>query len=869
MPKPTCSSTPCHRLFRGLLPACLTIWLAAALGHPAPTAAQEVPSGAPAGAGETTATSDPGPRLGPFRLQSQIELSALYDSNIFSLRRDPVDDTLLVLAPSVAAATDWERHRLGWSAGALLGRYNENPAEDYDDYWVRGDGRYDLSAQANLFAGLGYAFQHEDRGSPSELVAGDQPTTYTSLTAHAGVSHDLGPARLRVGGTFEQLDFDDNGLRVGDISFNDLRDREQTGLGVRVTWPLNDRVDAYGQAIHDRRSYDLAASSGRDSSGYQAGGGLLARLSNRLQVEFYLGLIDQEYDDPLFDRVNTIDFGGELNWLPSRATRVKLTLDRTLEESTLAGSSSYLYSSFGANVSHRLQPGVTVHGELGLARAAYQDVDRDDDYYTAEAGLRYDLSRRWYLAASYRISLRDSSERSEVDNSANLQKLEDFDRELVWLTLGAHLGAGEAWAQDDRLGSLFIRAASNPWAGPYAGLTLGHDLLGYQTVGQRSGGTDTGPYADAGLGLGGFAGYGFTAGRWFLGLEAEVTESNASFAHAKDKANSRSYRGEGERSYALSLRPGLVTYGGNLLYVRFGYVESEFDLSAARNDEPANAFRGQVESDGWRYGLGADVPVDERLYLRLDFSHSDYEAFDLDLVSESENWEPRRDLFQLGLGWRFGGAEPPPAAALPPPESGPYVGAVLVHSTLLTAAEGVHADSNPPPGGSFDFSGDFGRSEFSGGGAFLGYGWTHGRWGLALEGEIDAGEASWHHVRTEGGRNFSVTREGSRELALRLGYHLPGGAQIYLRAGRVWTRFNTTWTKGNNRANDVARDDDVTGVRFGVGAEIGLSERLFTRLEYGYTQYESYGFTTEHGQPDEMDFDNSEGVFRIGFGVRM
>jgi len=820
---------------------------------------------APAGATGVAAVTEESPRLGIFVLQPSAELNLLYDSNIYSERSDPTDDTILMLAPRVTAATDWERHRLGWSAGALVGRYASEEDEDYADWWLDAEGRYDLDDATHLFGGLGYAFAHEDRGSPSELVAGDEPTTFGTLEAHAGVGHDFGPAALRLGGTFEKLDFDD----AGNLD-NDIRDREQTGLGGRVTWPLNETLDAYAQVIYDHRSYDEAASSGRDSSGYQAGGGLVAKLTNRLHAELYVGQIDQDYDDPVYDTVRTLDYGGELSWLPGRTTRVELSLDRTLEETTLAGSSSYLYTAFDASVLHRLVPGVTVHGGLGVARAAYQDVDRDDDYYTAEAGLRYALSRQWYLGASYRISQRDSSERVVVLNSADLRKTEDFDRELVWFTLGADFGGDDAgWPAETSGPPLLGLGSARGWGGPYAGLALTHDLLGFETTGTRSGGIDTGPYAGADAGVGAFLGYGFASERWYLGIEAEAMDSDADFAHYKDKLSSRRYAGSAAESYAFSLRPGFVAGDGSLIYLRLGYIDSNFDLAAGRNDEPFNAFDDEVDADGWRYGYGVDIPASERLFVRLDFSHSDYDDFDVDLVSESENWEPRRDLFQVGLGWRFGGGGREPDAPFPVPPSGPYGGALLVRSDILSEADGVHNEANPPPGGSFDYYGEFGRGEFSGGGAFVGYRWSLGRWLLALEGELDAGDAGWRHVRTVGGRNFSVKREGSRELALRGGYRLDNGTELYLRAGRVWTRFGTTWTKGDTRSNDVARDDDVRGTRLGLGADVSLSPRVYARFEYAYTEYDSYDFSTVHGQSDEMDFDNSEGVFRVGLGVRM
>ncbi len=831
------------------------------------TAAQESGVGQNAVSEDETILADEKPRVGPFMLDGQVELSSVYDSNIFSQRTEPLDDTLVLIAPTLSATTDWERHRIGWSLGGTLGRHNKYSAEDYEDYWVDAEGRYDVNDDTNFFGGLGYAFAHEDRGSPNALQAGDEPTTFSSLTAHLGIGHELGEVELRIGATFEDLEFDDNGLPlVGGIAPNDLRDRRHTGLGGRLTWPVSDTLQAYGQATYDHRSYDHAASSGRDSSGYQAGGGLLARLGNRLQAEAYLGLLRQDYDAALFDTVSTVDFGGKLSWLPSRTTKVRLALDRSLEETTLTGSSSYLYTSLDAGVTHRLRPGITARGQLGMARATYQDVDRDDDYYTAEVGLQYELDRRWYLSANYRVNLRDSSTRVEVDNSANLQKTEDFDRELVWLTLGARLGPAEAWPGGERFSSLFTAGPSSPWAGLYAGITLGHDALGFETTGQRGSGIDTGPYTSMGISLGAFGGYAFTADHWFLGLEAEVASSDASFSHYKTKPSSRVYAGEAENTYAVSLRPGFVARDGSLLYARLGIVDSEFSATVARNDEPNNAFRRDIDSDGLRYGIGTDIPADDNLFLRIDYSHTDYDDVAIDLVTETERWEPRRDLFQIGLGWRFGGgSESTSDASLPTPQSGPYLGASLVRSVLLSEVEGVHNEA----AGSFDFYGEFGRAEFSGGGAFLGYAWTRDRWHFAVEGELDAGDAGWSHVRTVGGRNFSVTREGSRELALRLGYYLPNRTLIYARAGQVWTRFNTTWVKGPDAVNDVARDDDIDGFRYGIGAEINLSERVFTRLEYSYTEYGNYVFSTTHGQSDEMDFDNSEGVFRVGLGVRM
>ncbi|MDH3871548.1 MAG: porin family protein, partial [Gammaproteobacteria bacterium] len=113
-----------------------------------------------------------------------------------------------------------------------------------------------------------------------------------------------------------------------------------------------------------------------------------------------------------------------------------------------------------------------------------------------------------------------------------------------------------------------------------------------------------------------------------------------------------------------------------------------------------------------------------------------------------------------------------------------------------------------------------------------------------------------------------VEKLDTRGISLRGGYLLGNGSLLYVRAGNVRSRFNTTWVKGGNRLNDVDRDDTVDGTRVGVGAELPVSRSVFARLDYSYTEYDSYDFVTAHGSADSMTFDNSETLFRLGLGVR-
>jgi opacity protein-like surface antigen len=104
-----------------------------------------------------------------------------------------------------------------------------------------------------------------------------------------------------------------------------------------------------------------------------------------------------------------------------------------------------------------------------------------------------------------------------------------------------------------------------------------------------------------------------------------------------------------------------------------------------------------------------------------------------------------------------------------------------------------------------------------------------------------------------------------------VGYVLGNGGLLYGRVGAMQTRFNTLYRKGAGVGNWIDRSDDLSGTRYGFGAEIPASESAFVRMDYSYTRYDSVSFVTTHEggtNPDAMEFENSESLVRLGLGFR-
>jgi len=845
----------------------------ASLGEELPASSEKVTLTARDKAAIEALSKVHGYSFGDFRVQPELNLFYGHDDNIFAEHDNERSDDIYGISGNIAIKSDWKRHKLNFNMGLESGRYDKYDDEDYDDYWLSTEGRYDLSKNTNFFGGLSFTDEHEDRGSPDDQF-GDEPTTYSSTQTHAGASQKWGNISLRLGGTFETLNYDDVGILNGGKLNNDDRDRNLYGAGARVSYKLSPRLQPFLQAVIDNRQYDDKVDDNgyeRDSDGYRFNIGVEGRLSQLVSGSAYIGYIRQEYDDRRFDDVKEMDIGGNLKWQISPYSNINAFLNRTLEETTREGSAGYIMTTAGINIQHRFSKNGTLTGHLILGEEDYQDNSTSDDIIDWGIAYRHFLTKNIYLDASYRLTGRDSSEDRLGDqlgsaaNPANRQDYKDYYSNAVVLTIGALLYPvpESPWSTGRKLIPDFTPV---DWGGLYLGAQYGQDTVFSQVEGPRDNGTDIGEYGDKGSAFGPFLGYGWRYQNWYWGLEAEYEEADTTINHSKSKDYAPTIHIEKNKSYAGSLRLGYMVPSGALIYSRLGWVESEFDTYNKTNNQ-LTGYDDSNWQDGVQYGLGVDIPAGERLFIRMDYRLTDYDDHTIDYLDNqgdpvSANYDNDETMFRVGLGWHFD-KQPHPAKRVNVDHSGLYTGLQLGHGSIGSDTNGVHNDS----GDTSNFSGEFADEAGINLGGFIGYGFTYKHWYFSIEGEADTSNADWKHQREPNGRNFSVDKKGSYGLSGRVGYILDSGTLLYLRAGAVKTRFNTVWIKGENRENDLERDDNLWGKRVGIGAEVPLTANVSVRFDYTYTNYGNYDFVTSHDNTDSMEFNNDETMFRVGLSI--
>ena len=364
---------------------------------------------------------------GPFRIYPSADFALAFDDNVFATTTNRRSDLLGVLALAVVAESAGPSHAAVIQAHVDMSRYRDFTTENAVDFWFSAEGSYNFSLATRVFGGMLIKRDHEERDSP-DAAFGFEPTKYWERRAYAGISHKAGPWLFRAGTTFHHYEFLDVDSTSGIINNSD-RSRAQIENGVRVAYDLTRQWQIYVQGTHDLRRYDITVDDNgfrRNSNGFRIGLGTHFHAGPELEGDFFAGYMRQDYADGRFSNVSTPALAGNVRWQPFSGTLLSIWFDRSIEETTLFGSSSYVTTAVGGRVEQTIASGLTVTGRLGYVRSNFQDITRVDHDWEASIGARYAFVENFYVGADYRFQRRRSTTAAA-----------EYDRNQVFVRLGA------------------------------------------------------------------------------------------------------------------------------------------------------------------------------------------------------------------------------------------------------------------------------------------------------------------------------------------------------------------------------------------------------------------------------------------------
>lgn len=289
-----------------------------------------------------------------------------------------------------------------------------------------------------------------------------------------------------------------------------------------------------------------------------------------------------------------------------------------------------------------------VYGRFGLSSTdfrsdythqanAFSGKDRRTGLATG-FGVETSAGSRGFLRAEYVITSYD-----DYDVPTGGGNFDNFSANETQFRFGGGIRFGQAARAEDALPPVMF-------GGRYVGLQIGHGSLISSNQGTRSGGTqlDVTRASRGGL-IGLYAGHGTIIQRGYLGVEAEGDVSAINWNIERDP-NGRTYSAEHDYSFGGSARAGVLVGDSALVYGRIGVVRTRFDIRYATTSV---SVRAKETRTGVRYGGGLEIGLGGRARLRMDYTVTDYDRYDVRYGNNSDRFDHSEDLFRIGVSWRI------------------------------------------------------------------------------------------------------------------------------------------------------------------------------------------------------------------------
>jgi hypothetical protein len=350
-----------------------------------------------------------GIRAGSFLIFPSITVSESYDTNVFATPDDEVDDFITQVEPAVTVESNFSRHALGLTAGADVAFYASETDENYEDFFVNGDGRLDITRQSALTADLLAGRFHIGRDDPEDIGT-EEPIEYWQYGGGLAFTQAFNRLNFRLTGRAMREDYlDTNGLS------NDDRDVNEYDLLLRTGFLVSPRFNAFVEGRYNIQDRTGPSDDGlnRDSDGWEARVGTEVDITALLFGEAYVGYRQQYFDDDAFESEDGFSFGADLTWNPTTLTTVGLTGGADFEPTQQEGASSDFETTVALSVDHELLRNVLIGGTVGYERDDFTAIDRVDDTFTIGARTTYLLNRYLSLQGGYTFEDRSSDDPTE------------------------------------------------------------------------------------------------------------------------------------------------------------------------------------------------------------------------------------------------------------------------------------------------------------------------------------------------------------------------------------------------------------------------------------------------------------------------
>ncbi|MCP5405882.1 MAG: outer membrane beta-barrel protein [Pseudomonadaceae bacterium] len=356
-----------------------------------------------------------GLHVGGFYLSPRLTAGETYTDNVYAMPHNTKNDFITTVKPEVVAKSNWSRHSLNGLLNVERSQYLDHNDESHTNHTAAIDGRLDVMKNTYVGGGVSTQYLHEDRGDPNAVAIASKPTAYRLNTAKVGVYRGLGRFNARVDSEVKNYNYDNGYTNTGALVNNGQRDRNEWTQSLRVGYKATPGTEVFVRGDVDSRVYDHKGGAGtlnRSSHGNSVVAGVDMDISGKTKAEVFGGYMRRNFTDIGRKDITDPTYGAKVTWNPTGLTTVTGRVARTIEETTLASSSAYVNQSYDLGVEHGLTRNLLLTGGLGYANNDYKGFaanQRDDDIYSANAGLKYYVNEWLAAGLGYSFINRESN----------------------------------------------------------------------------------------------------------------------------------------------------------------------------------------------------------------------------------------------------------------------------------------------------------------------------------------------------------------------------------------------------------------------------------------------------------------------------
>ena len=157
-------------------------------------------------------------------------------------------------------------------------------------------------------------------------------------------------------------------------------------------------------------------------------------------------------------------------------------------------------------------------------------------------------------------------------------------------------------------------------------------------------------------------------------------------------------------------------------------------------------------------------------------------------------------------------------------------------------------------------------------GGHAGFNWQAGQWVFGIEGDYEGSnvEGDGTFFPTGLSSTFNLEQKWQASLCGRLGWVAWDRALIYATGGVAWAKFSNSGTFDTGGATITeGSSDTVNGWTIGGGIEWAMWQNWSARIEYRYTDFDSFSFTSTNFAPAVVTTDDlTFHTVRVGLSWR-